>query len=292
MDVLNYISPIPFYKSLNCIDSMNDYSFGGVYKNILYYNNGTLAIPPFILHTLFTSITSLSANIRNADSGAVISLSSLIQLNTLQDNGFVTIYHNGADVNISPLPLGKYYLEMYIFSNSQQYIFYSDYLYITDDIHNYIKLQWKNAHDLYVAGRTIPFSHAFEPYCYVDSLIGKPEYSFEEESTSRLGYQFIESIISKKQYRFAFIAPEYLCDAVRIMKICNTKLVTRYDLPNYGKTYNVMDMDFSVEWQEQENLAGITITLSVDDVVANVSGYLPLTTGDFNNDYNNDFSNT
>ena len=44
--------------------------------------------------------------------------------------------------------------------------------------------------------------------------IGKPEYNFEEESTKRLGYVYVESQVSKKTYMFNTVVPEYICEAL------------------------------------------------------------------------------
>ena len=44
----------------------------------------------------------------------------------------------------------------------------------------------------------VDFSDNFKFKCYLKTQVGKPEYSFEEEATERLGYSFIESQISKK----------------------------------------------------------------------------------------------
>lgn len=295
MEIFNYISPIPFYTSQQSVDSMNDYAFGDCYKNVVLLTNNVLNIPPFVVHTSLAenSITTVAMNLCRVGSTSVIPITQNPNIHILRDNGFATILHKGVSVNVGAIPMGKYYLQLYVWSQplSQQFILYSDYIFLTDDIHNYVKLTWKNANDLFVANRIIPFGEGFEPYCYVDSLIGKPEYSYDEESIVRMGYQFIESQVSKKTYNFVFVAPEYLCDALRIMKICNTKRVTRYDMPNYGKEYNIMSMDFSVRWEEQGNLAGVTISFDVNNIASNISGYLPLQGGDFNNDYDSDFNN-
>lgn len=288
---LNYISPIPFYSSLNDVDSMNDYAFGNVYKNILHKDSTQVYIPTFLLHTLFSYsvVQSVTCNLRSASDSSVVYQLGLNSISVIDDNGLATLLYNGASL-VQNVALGKYYFEVYVFNGTTTQIFYSDYVYVTDDIHNYVRVSWYNDIDLFVAGRLIPFTQGFRPYCYVDSLIGKPEYSFEEESTERLGYQFIELQLSKKSYRFVFVAPEYLCDAMRLAKVCNHKQITRYDFPNYGKSFEPMNIDFTVEWEEQGNLAGVTLGFDVDNILSNTSGYAPLN-GDFNNDYNNDFNN-
>lgn len=289
----NYISPIPFYSSLAEVDSRNDYAFGAIYKNVLYKDeNAYLHIPPFVLHTDMPagSAVDVDAILVDANDPTITYQIPNTQFSIIHDNGYETIVCTGY-TTIQGVQLGKHYIALTVYETVPEHVLYSDYVYVTDDIHNYVKLTWQNANNLYIADRVIPFEQNFKPYCYVDSLIGKPIYEYEEESTQRNGYEFIESQISKKSYRFVFIAPEYLCDAIRIMKLCSSKKITRFDMPNYGKEYDLMNMDFDVEWEEQGNLAAATIRFSVDNIASNISGYLPLN-GDFNNDYNNDFSNT
>lgn len=290
--VYNYISSIPFYDSKADVNSKKDYAFGVTYKNIVYYKNReTVKLPPFVVYTDLSSssIVSLGLTLFNSKSNTAVQTFSNVLMN-VDDNGYCTILFNGLDIVISNLQLGEYFLQIYAFDNVHQYIFCSDYFYLTDDIHNYVLLKWKNSTNLHINNRIIPFELGFEPFCYVDSLIGKPNYEYEEEITKRLGYEFVEMQLSKKTYQFVFIAPEYLCDALRIMKVCDNKQIIRYDFQNYDRGYSVMNMGFEVSWEQPGDLAGVTITFDVDNVVSNTSGYLPLG-GDFNNDYNSDFNN-
>ena len=115
--------------------------------------------------------------------------------------------------------------------------------------------------------------------------MGKPEYSFEEEATKRLGYSFIESQVSKKTYRFNTVIPEYLCDAMRIIRLCSQKKITCK-----GETYNAITFNMEVDWQEQGDLASVTCEFDVDNIITNIGGFKrEALGGDFNNDYNNDY---
>lgn len=290
-DVLNYVSPIPFYKSKESLDRMNEYSFGETYHNMIYADGTNVHVPSFLLHTTVPTgqASSVTALIRSDKDSQTYRQIAAANLSMVNDAGLLTVVCR--ESTVADLPQGPYTIELFVnLTTAGTETFYSDTVFITANIMNYVKIEWHNEYDLSVAGRTIPFTEGFRPSCYVATHIGKPEYRFEEESTSRLGYDFIESVLSKKTFRFVFVLPEYLCDALRLAKLCHVKSVTRYDLPNYGKRYLPMNISLDMEWEEQGNLAGVTCTFDVDNVLNNTSGYLP-GNGDFNNDYNNDFNN-
>lgn len=120
----------------------------------------------------------------------------------------------------------------------------------------------------------------------MNTQIGKPEYDFEEEATERMGYTFIESQISKKIYKFTFVAPEYLCDALRIVRLCESKQIT-----SKLQTYDLTTFSMEPEWEDQGDLAAVECEFETDTVIANIGGYEPeLLGGDYNEDYNNDYN--
>ena len=121
---------------------------------------------------------------------------------------------------------------------------------------------------------------------YMNTQIGKPEYDFEEEATDRMGYTFIESQVSKKIYKFVFLAPEYLCDALRIVRLCENKKIT-----SKLQVYDLTTFSMEPEWEDQGDLAAVECEFETDTVIANIGGYEPeLVGGDFNNNFNNDFN--
>lgn len=307
-----YSSVIPFYKQahspdfvsnptvdkLKSLDERNDYAFGNSYKRVIYkYRTGGLQIPSFYIYTgmQWTGTKTINGYFLFED-GTRIQLSQfqsfLSDIQAINYNDSILLVSPQHSLSLSPdWPLGPIFLVVSVFNNVETNYFYSDRLYITNDIHNYLELAWWNDTNLQIGKRIIPYEFGYRPSCYVDALLGKPEYSFEEEIIERLGYKFVQSAISKKTYRFSFVAPEYLCDSIRIMRICNNKKVTRFDYPNYGEEIEPMVMGMDVAWDDQGHLAQVNVSLEVDLVASNPSGYLPLQSGDFNNDYSDDFNN-
>lgn len=180
---------------------------------------------------------------------------------------------------------GQYFLEI---KEAVYNSVYSEVFCFTNNIDDCLKIEyWNPEGNLFVGGKypIFPSERAFHFILLLKSELGKPEYSFEEETTKRLGYSFVESQISKKTYKFNTIIPEYLCDAMRIIRLCSNKQITCK-----GETYDAISFSMEVDWQEQGDLASVNCEFDVDNIIVNLGGFQhePLG-GDFNNDYNNDY---
>jgi hypothetical protein len=80
-----------------------------------------------------------------------------------------------------------------------------------------------------------------------------------------MGYTFIESQVSKKTYRFVALAPEYLCDALRIVRLCNNKVIEAE-----GRVYRALTFSIDPAWEEQGDLASIECEFEIDSVISNI----------------------
>lgn len=177
---------------------------------------------------------------------------------------------------------GLYYLAISI---SGLGTIYSDIFTVTNKVDGYLLLEYYNSYNFELKNGIVDFSDNFKFRCYLNTQIGKPEYDFEEEATERMGYTFIESQVSKKIYKFTFVAPEYLCDALRIVRLCESKQIT-----SKLQTYDLTTFSMEPEWEDQGDLAAVECEFETDTVIANIGGYTPsLSGGDFNRDFNNDF---
>lgn len=177
---------------------------------------------------------------------------------------------------------GLYYLAISI---SGLGTIYSDVFTVANKVDDYLLLEYYNSYSFELKNGIVDFSDNFKFRCYLNTQIGKPKYDFEEEATERMGYTFIESQVSKKIYKFTFIAPEYLCDALRIVRLCENKQIT-----SKLQTYDLTTFSMEPEWEDQGDLAAVECEFETDTVIANIGGYEPeLVGGDFNNDFNNDF---
>ena len=117
--------------------------------------------------------------------------------------------------------------------------------------------------------------------------IRETEYKFEEEGEERDGYFFPEKQISEKTYKCTILAPEYLCDVMRFIRMADYVRVT----DKYGRNYDCDTFLITPKWQTQGNLASVEIEFETATVVKkNGRGYIIANKGDFNNDFNNDYN--
>lgn len=278
----NNISPLPFYGDIALQNHRKDYAFGQVYQLITYRN---MLLPFQAILSRGNSIGQVELHALN--SNIVIDITSSIKENGLTlkaYDGFAVLKYPGTLPLIQLKHEGQYYLSMEI--NSLGTI-YSEVFTSVNNIDDYLLIEYNNSYDFGLKDGIVDFSDNFKFKCYLNTQIGKPEYDFEEEATERMGYSFIESQVSKKIYKFTFLAPEYLCDALRIVRLCENKQIT-----SKKQVYELTTFNMEPKWEDQGDLASVECEFETDTVIANIGGYIPtLLKGDFNNDFNNDYKN-
>lgn len=279
--VNNNISPLPFYGNIALQNHRKDYAFGQVYPLITYKS----MLLPF--QVVLASGTSISwVRLYNFNTGKFIDITRSMKENGLtikSYTGFKLLKYPGTLPIVEIKHEGLYYLAISI---SGLGTIYSDVFTVTNKVDDYLLLEYYNSYNFELKNGIVDFSDNFKFKCYLNTQIGKPEYDFEEEATERMGYTFIESQVSKKIYKFTFIAPEYLCDALRIVRLCENKQIT-----SKLQTYDLTTFSMEPEWEDQGDLAAVECEFETDTVIANIGGYTPeLVGGDFNEDYNNDFN--
>lgn len=276
----NNISPLPFYDDISRQNHRKDYAFGQVYPLVVYKN---MLLPFQFCISSGTSINQ--AYLYNTEGKYIADI-----LSNLKENGLIVKSYTGFKLIKYPgtLPInaikyeGQYYIRLRL--NTGKYV-YSEVFTVYNKVDDYLKLEYTNSYNFELKNGIVDFSDNFKFKCYLPTQVGKPEYDFEEEATERMGYTFIESQVSKKTYKFTFLAPEYLCDALRIVRLCNEKQVV-----SKGQIYDLTTFNMKPEWEEQGDLAAVECEFETDTVISNIGGYEPeLLGGDFNNDYNNDF---
>lgn len=278
--VNNNISPLPFYDNLALQNHRKDYAFGQVYQLITYRN----ILLPF--QVVLASGTSVNwVRLYNFSTGKYTDITTSIKENGLQIKsftGFKLLKYPGTLPVIGIVHEGQYYLAISI---SDLGTIYSDIFTVCNKVDDYLLIEYSNSYNFELKNGIVDFSDNFKFKCYLNTQVGKPEYDFEEEATERMGYTFIESQVSKKIYKFTFLAPEYLCDALRIVRLCENKKIT-----SKLQVYDLTTFSMEPEWEDQGDLAAVECEFETDTVIANIGGYEPeLLGGDFNNDYNNDY---
>lgn len=281
--VNNNISPLPFYDNIILQNHRKDYAFGQIYQLITYKN----MLLPF--QVVLSSGTSINwVRLYDFNTGKYIDITASMKENGLTIKSytdFKLLKYPGTLPIVEIKYEGLYYLAISI---SDLGTIYSDLFTVTNRVSDYLLIEYSNSYNFELKNGIVDFSDNFAFKCYLNTQVGKPEYDFEEEATERMGYTFIESQVSKKIYKFTFIAPEYLCDALRIVRLCENKQIT-----SKSQVYDLTTFNMEPEWEDQGDLASVECEFETDTVIANIGGYTPeLAGGDFNYDYNNDYKNS
>lgn len=210
-------------------------------------------------------------------------LNSGFSFRTVDDYNLVI--YTGYKKALNSIQEGLYYLKL-ISSSGGLYTYYSEVFCFTNVTKDCLELEyWNETGNFAIKNGVIAFPSDFHFKLLLKGEIGKPEYNFEEESTKRLGYVYIESQVSKKTYKFNVVVPEYICDALRIVRLCDNKIIRCKD-----DEYEAISFEMEADWQTQGDLASVTCEFETDNVIANIGGFVPdKLGGDYNNDYNEDF---
>lgn len=174
----------------------------------------------------------------------------------------------GYDIIVFPakraLPInmldGIYYLQI---SDGVE-TWFSEMFTIVHDMTPYLKIEWWNNENLvFDAGQIVYQNPTYQNRLYLCTELGKPEYKFDEEGETRDGYYFPTKQISEKVYKCTFLAPEYLCDVMRLIRMADHIRV----IDKYGRQYNVDTFLITPQWQTQGDLASVEIEFETDTVV-------------------------
>lgn len=127
----------------------------------------------------------------------------------------------------------------------------------------------------------------FRHELYLCAQIGRPEYEYEEEGNTRDGYFFPEKQISEKTYKFQFVAPEYLLDAMRLMRLSDYVQIT----DQYRRGYSADTFLITPKWLPQGALAAVDAEFQTDTVAKKLAWAAPQPAGgSFDESYNDDYS--
>lgn len=281
----NNLSPVPFYPSLTEQNHRLSYAYGNIYP--LYGSTSTLL--PFQIMRAHSAADIDSIDVYTKDGEFVKSLLSEmnnagLEIAEYPTYGIDIIKFPALYVMSTDLEEGQYYLAISDGENE----WYSDILTLINDLSSYLMIEWSDVEDLVFDAGIINYENGYKNRIYFASELGKPEYEFEEEGESRDGYFFAQKQISAKTYKCNVLAPEYLVDAMRLIRLSDIVLVR----DKYGRTYNCDTFLITPNWQTQGDLASVEIEFTAATVVKKIGvGYLRPNFGDYNIDYNDDYNN-
>lgn len=288
----NNLSCIPFYKTKEEQDFRLWYAFGQQYP---HYVPSNFLIPFFFFidYNPNTEIDSVDFFRACCDEDEVTGNGSF---NPSFSNAFAVydvnfgeaLFANGLVVTVdddaerafityfakpsSPLniPKGAYYIKITTNYGDE---WYSDVFFVEapSDISRRVMVEWYNRDNLPFEGGFVPYEESYNSQyyknkIYLDTTIGMPEYSFTEDGEERNGHFFPIKQISEKTYKMSFIAPEYLCDVMRLIRMSDIIKVT----DGLGRVYNVEQFEMNVTWAEQGHYAEVECSFQTDTVVKKV----------------------
>lgn len=281
----NNISVLPWYTSIEQQNHRKSYAYGTIYP--LFTPKRTLL--PFQIMRNTSSRNITGAQLYDKNGVLFADITTALKETGLQIVPFASL---GYDVIVYPsllpfaidTPDGIYYARMTDGVN----VWYSEMFTIVGDLSGYLKIEWYDVENfVFDAGQIVYQNPKFHNVLYLCTELGKPEYTFEEEGETRDGYFFSEKQISEKTYRCMALAPEYLCDVMRFIRMSDKVFVT----DKYGRQYDCDTFLITPKWQTQGDLASVEIEFETATVAKKIGrGYItPGRKGDFNNDFNDDF---
>lgn len=281
----NNISVLPFYTNINEQNHRKSYAYGEVYP--LFCQAGLLL--PFQIQRTHRNNTITQVSLYRKDGTFIAHLQ-----NSMTEAGLTIVPFTALGYDIILFP-AIFPISSIVMMDGQHYLtltdgvetWYSEVFTIVQDMSPYLKIEWYNDENLVFDGGQFVFNNPrFHNFLYFATEVGKPEYTFEEEGESRDGFFFPEKQLSEKRYKCTILAPEYLCDVMRLIRMCDHVRVT----DKYGRIYDCDTFLITPDWQEQGDLASVEIEFETDTVVKKIGrGYTVPSGADFNNDYNNDY---
>lgn len=282
----NNISVLPWYTSINEQNHRKSYAYGAIYP--LFAQADRLLPFQIIRNTRSNNVTSVVLYEKTGKQ--VANITTYMKETGLQIVRFQTL---GYDVilypSILPMPLNQLDGIYYITLSDGVQTWYSEMFTVVQDVSGYLKIQWWDIENLvFDAGQIVYKKTDFKNTLYLCTELGKPDYEFEEDGEERDGYFFPEKQISVKTFKCTILAPEFLCDVMRFIRMADYIHIT----DKYGREYDCDTFLITPKWQTQGDLASVEIEFKTNTVVKKIGrGYIIANKGDFNEDFNNDFKN-
>ena len=281
----NNFSVLPWYPSIEEQNHRKSYAYGNIYP--LFTPKDKLLPFQIIRETRVNNIVSVIIKDKNGIDIANITdkiNETGLEIVKFPSLGYDVVVYTGRLPMAINIPQGQYYIEI---TDGVQ-TWFSEIFTIVNDVSGYLKIEWSDLENMvFDAGQIVYKNPKFVNVLYLNTELGKPEYVFEEDGETRDGYFFPEKQISEKTYKCVALAPEYLCDVMRFIRMSDFVTVT----DKYGRKYDCDTFLITPKWETQGDIASVEIEFQTATVVKKIGrGIIQTDKGDFNNDYNNDFN--
>ena len=262
----NNFNILAWYDSIDQQNHRKSYVYGSIW-GLIAPDNSILPFQ-FVSPGSLGNVTSIVVKSLNSNKSVDLTGKLDIQVtnHTDDDNNAYSIVMHKGNSTISPkLSEGRHYIVL----KQGTKTWYSEVFTVVSNISCYIKLEYWDNDNLYFKGGHIDYTSGFKFVCYLSTKIGKPSYPFEEELTERDGYKFIEKQTSSKVYNMTFNAPEFMCDALRLVRMCDNINIT-----SDGKVYRALSFSVNVDWEDYGDVAAVDAEFETDTVVTKIANIL------------------
>lgn len=269
MNTFNNFSPLAFREKSQKATYKKWYAYGKEFA--LPFS--TTELPPFqftVANLPSFDPTTVEVFLVNEATGTRGATGIKIKVDAMDGHGSVLYVSPGSNVYAKSMEPGVYRAEFAI-PEGETYV--STPICVTEGIEtntNFVKLEYWNDEKLaYPNGFvTTGTNNDFKFQMYIPTTFFKPKYEFEEEITKRAGYKFLELQTCNKVFGFNFLAPEYICDALRLVRLSDYIRFT-----HDGEYYNALNFEYNPDWQDNGYLAAIECQFETDTIIQKLPSF-------------------
>lgn len=269
MNTFNNFSPLAFREKSMKATYKKWYAYGKEFA--LPFS--TTELPPFqftVTNLPSFDPTTVEVFLVNEATGVRTGTGIKIKVDTMDEHNSVLYVSPGSNVYAKSMEPGVYRAEFAI-PEGETYV--STPICVTEGIEtntNFVKLEYWNDEKLaYPNGFvTTGTDNDFKFQMYIPTTFFKPKYEFEEEITKRAGYKFLELQTCNKVFGFNFLAPEYICDALRLVRLSDYIRFT-----HDGEYYNALNFEYTPDWQDNGYLAAIECQFETDTIIQKLPSF-------------------
>lgn len=269
MNTFNNFSPLAFREKSMKATYKKWYAYGKEFA--LPFS--TTELPPFqftVANLPSFDPTTVEVSLVNEATGVRGETGIKIKVDAMDGHGSVLYVSPGSNVYAKSIEPGVYRAEFAI-PGGETYV--STPICVTEGIEtntNFVKLEYWNDEKLaYPNGFvTTGTDNDFKFQMYIPTTFFKPKYEFEEEITKRAGYKFLELQTCNKVFGFNFLAPEYICDALRLVRLSDYIRFT-----HDGEYYNALNFEYNPDWQDNGYLAAIECQFETDTIIQKLPSF-------------------
>lgn len=269
MNTFNNFSPLAFREKSMKATYKKWYAYGKEFA--LPFS--TTELPPFqftVANLPSFDPTTVEVFLVDEATGTRVATGVKIKVDSMDGRGSVLYVSPGSNVYAKSIEPGVYRAEFAI-PEGETYV--STPICVTDGIEtntNFVKLEcWNDEKLAYPNGFvTTGTDNDFKFQMYIPTTFFKPKYEFEEEITKRAGYKFLELQTCNKVFGFNFLAPEYICDALRLVRLSDYIRFT-----HDGEYYNALNFEYTPDWQDNGYLAAIECRFETDTIIQKLPSF-------------------